>query len=571
MDNHQPGKRIAIITFSDIKKDPRISRVADLFLDQGHQVRVYTITREADSRSEDFGSIRIHSISVASTETYNLDTRLFFEKIGTSLEKTFCTLWPEVFIVDTIRIQPGDNRELLKQLYRQTLNYRQRNVIRLIYERIVAGKTETRRLTGRMFNLIKKLRPLPRIVQQTASSTVYLLNVNLSRWTVFRSLNKWLKILLGKSLDLSTTSTESATAGMPIDSQPVPIKPLSNSNRETIQRNVDAPLPELTAHNNISAINALNRDIASTKQILQINILLDEAIDGWPTHIYSNDLETLFAGVMAKTRLDAKLIYDAHEIWPQQWTIDYRSGAFVGFFSNAERALLNHTDLRITIGTGLGKYFEYCYASKPFVIIPNTPRLIDNNDVQSRSLELGDVRLIYHGVYAPERGFEQIIYLAEELERCKIFFRGVGVYGEFLKELVDKRGLNHRIKFLPPVATEDLAKSALDFDIGLIPAVNSCINTNFGFPNKLFEYMSAGLAIATTNLIDLRDFVTTYNLGVVFDINDRNDTIRQINNLILDRERLNECKRNSRRIAESEYNWQSTSKKLLSVLPSVEL
>jgi glycosyltransferase involved in cell wall biosynthesis len=570
MDNQPSIKRIAILTFSDIKNDPRISRVAELFVSQGHQVRVYTISRESTSRTEDYGSIKINSISIAGTETYHLDTKLFFSKIGSSLQETFLTLWPEIFIDDIIRIQPGDKRELLLHLYRQTLSHHLRRKIHRLFDVFVKIKLHIKNIPVRVYRLLKSVHALPATIYNAAFRLIYAINFTLSKFPAFRRVKHNLKKVLTNTQqdDTSFRSTSSDSRTTINDQASLDSSLREVNSTQSTEENVTNEINHSTL---ISPIDTLNRDIASTKQILQINLLLDDAVDNWPTHIYSNDLETLFAGVMAKRRLNAKLIYDAHEIWPQQWTINYRSGAFVGFFSNAERALLSYTDLRLTIGNGLGKYFEYCYASKPFVIIPNTPRLIDYAPDKSLKRHPEDVRLIYHGIYAPERGFEQIIELAEELEKCKIYFRGVGAHGNYLKELVDKRGLNSRIEFLPPVAADELAKSAINFDIGLIPAVNSCINTNFGFPNKLFEYMSAGLAIATTNLIDLRDLVTTNKLGVVFDINDKKETVLQINSLITDRQRLEECKRNSRHIAETEYNWLHTSRKLLTVLPTVEL
>jgi glycosyltransferase involved in cell wall biosynthesis len=337
---------------------------------------------------------------------------------------------------------------------------------------------------------------------------------------------------------------------------------------ESAQIAIEKPFP--TQDNDFSD----HRFIAERDEVrwrLKINNDFYNKILEWPTHIYCCDLDTLLAGVMLKRKLNIPLIYDAYEIFPHQWSLDYRSAEYIGFYWLLERLLIPYTDGRITVGHGLAKYFEYAYACKPFEIVPSTPSL--NYLVNKKILERKNTPrgILYHGYYAPQRGLDEFIDVVPHLKDCRVAFRGIGDYEQVLRKLVQEKELTNRIEFLPPVQVDKLVSTASDFDIGLLPFVNSCLNTNYAFPNKLFEYMMAGLAIASSDLVDQTHLIEEYKMGITFNINNKYEVAERINGLLCNPDQLDDMRRNAWNAAKEKYNWEISRNNLIKVLESCGL
>jgi len=458
-------QRVAILTFSEVKNDPRIRRAADLIVSRGHEVRVYTMQFDSKEALEDYRGFRIIRLPLAD-RYYTVEIDAFRAALKDDLCQVIAVQWPD--ILD----RPWWDRRDSYKVEPMVPSFRQL--------------------------LATRLRPS----------------------------------LPGKLAD--------AVFGP-----------------------VSAPRAAPASYLN-SAVET--RDIAATYWRMQVSLELFRAVGHWATHVYANDLDTLFAGVMLKQAHDVCLIYDAHEIWPQQWSERERSAHFVGFFSTMERVLLQHTDERLTVGEGLAKYFEYAYASKPFTVVHNTPSLeylCDESIVRRRSSRRG---MLYHGLYMPFRGLEEIMLAVPKLEDCRVAFRGIGGHEQALRNFAAERGLETRVEFLPAVEVQELVSAATPFDIGLLPFVNVCLNTNFAFPNKLFEYMMAGLALASNDLVDLKRAITDHEMGIVFDVANPNEVAEQLNALIRDTDRLDAMRFNAWRAAKEIYNWETSSLEMAKLL-----
>ena len=116
---------------------------------------------------------------------------------------------------------------------------------------------------------------------------------------------------------------------------------------------------------------------------------------------------------------------------------------------------------------------------------------------------------------------------------------------------------------LPRVPMTELVASLRGFDIGIIPYRATCLNNYYSSPNKLFEYMMGGLAIAAADLPEIRRVVEEYGNGVLFDPQDPTDIAEKINALASDRSRLDEMKRNSLKGAAEQYSWEIQRPRLL--------
>lgn len=117
------------------------------------------------------------------------------------------------------------------------------------------------------------------------------------------------------------------------------------------------------------------------------------------------------------------------------------------------------------------------------------------------------------------------------------------------------------IRFAQPVAMRELIDAARTADVGIVSYIPSNLNNYLASPNKLFEYINAGLPVAASDIPFLRRTICDNDIGVVFDPKDPHSIARSLNQIT----RTKELRRHRKMIvtAALKYNWQTEEKKLL--------
>jgi glycogen synthase len=282
-----------------------------------------------------------------------------------------------------------------------------------------------------------------------------------------------------------------------------------------------------------------------------------------PAVAHCNDLDTLLAGFMLRETLGCRLVFDAHEVYPEQLPPRMRSDIWHRFYTNLETRLLPHTDLRMTVCDSIGRYYEDRYGSGPFLTLRNVPSLRLQPPPEILARRNRPRRILYHGAYFPYRGLDEVIAAARWVDDAQFVFRGIGGHLAALEKLVAKHRLGKRVVFAPPVGVDELIPSAADCDIGLNPFISVCKNTEYALPNKFFEYMMAGLAVASSDLVEMRGVTQDLDNGILFDSTDPRQIAEALNGLVADPERLDACRRNSYEAARTCYHWESEQAKLI--------
>ena len=152
----------------------------------------------------------------------------------------------------------------------------------------------------------------------------------------------------------------------------------------------------------------------------------------------------------------------------------------------------------------------------------------------------------------PHRGLEQVIAAAALTDKVRIALRGFGSSESELRALDEKK----RILWWDPVPGPQVVQAASQADIGLIPFLPTCLNHYYSTPNKLFEYMSAGLAIAGSDIPEVARFVSEHRMGELFDPYSPSDMARALESIV-DSGQLEEMKSRARAGTESLWNWEA--------------
>lgn len=174
-----------------------------------------------------------------------------------------------------------------------------------------------------------------------------------------------------------------------------------------------------------------------------------------------------------------------------------------------------------------------------------------------------DIRILYHGIIAPERGLEQAIESVPAWRRdFSLTIRGIGraSYIASIQDRIDRLGLQGRVQIAPSVPMTELVRAAMPFDIGLFALPGHSLHNMFALPNKFFEYIMAGLALCISDLPEMTNLLRAYNLGTIIARVDPDAIATAINSV--EPKTIDMYKQNSIKAA-LELNWDNESQKMM--------
>jgi glycosyltransferase involved in cell wall biosynthesis len=278
----------------------------------------------------------------------------------------------------------------------------------------------------------------------------------------------------------------------------------------------------------------------------------------FPATLYhANDLDTLPAAVILSRLNNAPLLYDAHELFSDQFHGTSRQ--FSAILFGLERWLIRFAHKVVTINHSIAETLATWHKVPLPSVVMNCPFAV--KVVQPRPDSLGGsstrtARLVYQGIFMRDRGLEELIRSAAWYESAHLYLRGYGALEGTLRALVKAEHLQNRVHFLPPVAADQLVEGLAGFDVGLIPYRATSLNNRLCLPNKIFEYLQAGLALAVSALPEMERVVRETGAGEVFDPEQPRDIARAVNAMTGDANRLAELKGRAR-AASQRYTWEA--------------
>lgn len=225
--------------------------------------------------------------------------------------------------------------------------------------------------------------------------------------------------------------------------------------------------------------------------------------------VFAHDLTALRAAAQVSEAWGSKLVYDCHELYPEQKVFSkpqYR------MLVNEERSLIDKADLVMIASHGSANVLRERYPSvreRVKVLLNATNLIHDVNPLQPKDLlreKLGlskDEKIVlYQGGITYNRNLDVLVqgFIRAKLANAHLIFMGPAIndYVDKLKkwsgELLDKN-----IHFIAPVTQDVLLHYTTSADFGVIPYAPTDLNTLYCMPNKLFEYLLAGLPIMYNN------------------------------------------------------------------------
>ena len=210
-------------------------------------------------------------------------------------------------------------------------------------------------------------------------------------------------------------------------------------------------------------------------------------------------------------------------------------------------------------------------------LIRNFPeyKQVPKGDRLRRHLGLdSEVRIaLYQGYLQRDRGLDKLIRAAPFLDPdIVIVMMGEDRLGTRvqLEALIVQEGCANRLRIIPQVPYSELLDWTASADIGLIVSPpDYSLNNQMLLPNKLFEFLMAGLPVLSSHLDAIVEIIRAYDVGQVLPSLAPADMGAAINRMLADHEALARMRHNALNAARQEFNWEKEQARLINLYRDV--
>jgi glycosyltransferase involved in cell wall biosynthesis len=192
------------------------------------------------------------------------------------------------------------------------------------------------------------------------------------------------------------------------------------------------------------------------------------------------------------------------------------------YFPWLEDCLIHCADQFITFSDSIANEYSRLYATQEPHLILNCPVFVEQPkyNLFRENLFIGADQTIflYQGGLSPGRGIELLLKAFSTLDTDKNVLVCMG--SGSLEGLVREKSKEYRDIFFHEAVDHDiLLRFTASADYGILFYEDACLNHRYCSPNKIFEYLMAGLPVLTSNLFEMKRLVETEAVGIVAEEN----------------------------------------------------
>ena len=235
--------------------------------------------------------------------------------------------------------------------------------------------------------------------------------------------------------------------------------------------------------------------------------------------LHAHDLDTLWPAYRVAQKKGIPLIYDSHELYTESIHVAHRP-LTKWVWRILEYSLIRQTDATITVCQGISKELKERYGLEeaPWVVRNFSNPVL----VEQTTSDLPELRqfkqyhphtLLYQGYLQQGRGIETAIQALSAAPDWGLVICGQGPYWDYLLGMAHDWGVEDQLLYLGQLEPTVLATVTASCDVGLCMIEPVVLSYYYALPNKLIEYVQAGLPVIASDLPEIRNIMEMFKIG----------------------------------------------------------
>lgn len=282
--------------------------------------------------------------------------------------------------------------------------------------------------------------------------------------------------------------------------------------------------------------------------------------------LLSNDLDTILPNYFISRLKDCKMLFDSHEYFTETPELVNRPKV-QKVWKSIEGFVVPKLDEMITVCDSIAELFREKYGVKCHVIrnIPSKKAMPPKGDKAALDLPTDKHLLVLQGSGINiQRGAEELVQAIQYLDDSLLMIIGGGDVLPILKQMVEQLQITERVRFFPRMPYQQMMAYTQLAELGFCLDKDTNLNYRFSLPNKLFDFIQAGVPIIASHLTEIEKIIRQYDLGLFIESHEPTTIAATIKDALSDAERYG-CWKQHLAVAAQDLCWENEEQKLLEI------
>ncbi len=281
--------------------------------------------------------------------------------------------------------------------------------------------------------------------------------------------------------------------------------------------------------------------------------------------LLANDLDTLLPNYLVSKLRSSTLFYDSHEYFTEVPELINRPRV-QWIWKRIESAIVPKLTDMYTVNDSIAGLYEKAYGLQ-VKVVRNVPFRYTASKISRSDLGLPDdkrIVIIQGAGINIDRGTEEAMEAILHVDNAMLLIAGSGDVIPILKKRAEAAEFKGKVMFFDRQPYNKLMACTAVCDLGLSLDKNTNLNYYYSLPNKLFDYIQAGIPVLASDLPEVSNIVLTHRVGEITATHEPKTLAKMIEHLLDDK--INSVyKANCRKAAEA-LCWENERNTLLEIV-----